>query len=179
MRRSSASSVLGNRHLWPARSRSCLTGALRRVDGAAQQGVEADEAWSTLELRSLTPVLDGPVAGPRNSVATNRLPLPGHAETQAAAFPLIARTSSSSRNPPAHELFPASHERVRSSRYCLGLRIASLSSEAHVSARGAGTSRAQGASLFSDAIVCYGGNAPGVERCCLYGQEGIGVTIAA
>jgi hypothetical protein len=29
------------------------------VGGAAQQGVEADEAWLTSELRSLTPVFDG------------------------------------------------------------------------------------------------------------------------
>jgi hypothetical protein len=33
--------------------------ALSWSHGAAEQGVEADEAWSTSELRSLTPVLGG------------------------------------------------------------------------------------------------------------------------
>jgi hypothetical protein len=32
--------------------------------GAAEQGVEADEAWSTSELRSLTPVFYGPLLQP-------------------------------------------------------------------------------------------------------------------
>jgi hypothetical protein len=31
---------------------------LSMEDGAAQQGVEADEAGQTMELRSLTPVFD-------------------------------------------------------------------------------------------------------------------------
>jgi hypothetical protein len=34
-------------------------------NGAAQQGVEADEAWSTSGLRSLTPVFDRPWRGDR------------------------------------------------------------------------------------------------------------------
>jgi hypothetical protein len=50
---------------------------------------------SILELRSLSPVLDGPVAVPRNSVATNKLPLPGHAE-------LRQRLSRSSQELAAH-----------------------------------------------------------------------------
>ena len=40
-------------------------------EGAARQGVEADEAWSTSELRSLTPVFDRPfVAGRQATLLT-------------------------------------------------------------------------------------------------------------
>jgi hypothetical protein len=39
------------------------------IDDAAEQGVEADEARSTSELRSLTPVFAGLPEGPRTDPA--------------------------------------------------------------------------------------------------------------
>jgi len=42
--------------------------AAHEYRGAAEQGVEADEAWSTSELRSLTPVFGGHEAEMRVTV---------------------------------------------------------------------------------------------------------------
>jgi hypothetical protein len=76
--------------------------------GPSNKGMKLTKP-SILELRSLSLVLDGPVAERRNGrgqpgVSTDQLPLPEQGTLDATGSPLVAEASSSSQNA-AHELF--------------------------------------------------------------------------